>query len=750
VSTTAETRAQETWGTFEGLREHLFEQFQDTPYRDETGLTCAELATEVDAFLEANSHHPRVLQKAHVYRIVTTKGRIAIDPADPFVDKLDHGKLPRRLSESWLEEAIVGPLAEPAAWIHTAYDVGHAGGPRGGLDRGHVAPGWDRMLRHGLSGLLEEARRGREGLGEEATAEQRAFYEAVEIVLEATIELAGRFSRLASVMKDEYPEHRERLELIARTCAHVPAHGPGTFHEAIQFIWLMHELIEMEGENVRSMGQFDRTLYPYYRADIASGRLTPAQARELIKFFWFKYYSRTRGRDNGKNFVFGGQYPDGTEITNELTYLALEAYDELNTPDPKLSVRFLPDTSLRLYRRVADLIRRGHNSFVLINDVPAVEALVRLGVPPEDARLYLPIGCYEPAVEGKEIGCTMNLTVNLAKPVELALFDGVDPLSGQRVGPQTGDARGFDSFSRLWDAYLRQLDHFLERANDCIQAAETEWPRINPSPLLASSIEDCLARGKDVGQGGPHYNSVGYVGAGLANAADSLLALEQAVFQEARFSMGEVIDALRSDFAGKEAMRRYLLNRIPKWGNNNPVADAMAEHVADHFCEKVHTLSNARGGRCRASLFTLAFAWNGGKRTGALPDGRRAGESLAPGMGATNGRDRNGVTALCSSVAKIDAAQLPNGAVLDVSFHPSAVAGERGLEAFSAFIRSFFRQGGYALQFNVYDVETLRDAQKNPDRYATLQIRLTGWSVYFNSLTPQEQELFIQRTTHGL
>ena len=511
----------------------------------------------------------------------------------------------------------------------------------------------------------------------------------------------------------------------------------------------MHELIEMEGENVRSMGHFDRTVYKYYRADIDSGKITPEHAKELIKFFWFKWYSRTEGKTNGKNFVFAGQHSDGSVLENELTYLALDAYEELNTPDPKLSVRFVPGTSDKLYRRVADMIRRGHNSFVLMNDVPAIDGLVKRGKTVEDARAYLPIGCYEPAVEGKEAACTMNVTLNLAKPVELVLNRGVDPLSGRRIGPDTGDPRLFNDFGHMMGAYLTQLDFILNRTHKHIGEAERQWPQINPSPLIAATIDDCLARGKDIGQGGSHYNSVGFVGAGLANACDSLMALKQAIYDDKRYKLDEVIDALQLDYKGEESMRLYLLNRIPKWGNNNVESDAMAKDIADHFSEKVHSFTNARGGACQAALFTLTFASEGGKHTGALPDGRKSGESLAPGVGAMYGQDKNGVTALMGSVAKLDFTETPNGSVLDVTLHPTAVRGNEGLDAFVALAKTFFAKGGYAVQFNVFDAETLRDAQKHPERYASLQIRVTGWSVYFTTLSKEAQDQYIERIEHS-
>jgi pyruvate formate-lyase/glycerol dehydratase family glycyl radical enzyme len=685
-----------------------------------------------------------------------------IDPLDWFADKLNHGghtppprmgdesSLVRCVSLKWLHEAMTGALAKESSWLDRAYACGQASGPKAGLDRGHIAPGWDCLLSQGLIGLLDQVAAARQALGKAATDEQNAFYSAMEIVYHATIQLGLRFADLAESMIRTHPQYAVRLHTIASCCRNVPAHRPRTFHEALQFIWLMHELIEMEGELVRSMGQFDRSLYPFYRADIEAGRITPGQAKELIKFFWIKFYSRTRGHKNGKNFVFGGQYPDGTEITNELTYLALDAYEELNTPDPKLSIRFLPSSPIALYRRVADLIRKGHNSMVLINDEPAVEALVKRGKTLEDSRFYLPIGCYEPAVEGKEAACTMNITVNLAKGIELALHNGRDPLSGEQLGPQTGDPCAFTTFEQFWIAYTQQMDFFLERALTCIQAAERLWPQINPSPLIAGTIKDCITRGRDVGQGGPIYNSVGFVGAGLANVCDSLFALKQVVFEENQFTMETILTALDRNYEDHEHLRQYLLNRVPKWGNNHSDADAIAKQIADYYCNKVHSFTNGRGGACQAALFTLNYAWKGGQQVGALPDGRRATESLAPGMGASYGQDKNGVTALINSVTKLDAALLPNGAVLDITLHPTAVQGAEGLDALIALFKTFIAQGGYAVQFNVYDVDTLRAAQQHPENYTTLQIRLTGWSVYFTTLSLDEQNQFIARISHGL
>lgn len=784
----------QVWGTFESVREHLFDQFQNIPFNPETGLSLEELQTEVETYLETHPDQPKVLQKANVYRIVVTCGQIYLDPLDWFADKLNHGGLVTKVRNEWYHEARSGAIKTEASWFDKVHKIGLI---RGGLDMGHISPGWENMFASltespllspaenqrtrqfeaersgqrgeatsglqfsgGLTGLIEQAHKTRERLGPKATDEQIAFYEAVETVYDATITLANRFAELAQKMILDFPEHEVRLRAVADVCKRVPAYAPRTFHEALQFAWLMHEMIEMEGELVRSMGHFDRVFYPYYRADIDSGRLTREQAKELIKFFWFKYHSRTRGSGNGKNFVFAGQYADGSVLTNELTYLALEAYEELNTPDPKLSVRFLPETPDKLYRRVADLIRRGHNSFVLMNDIPAVEAQVKRGKTWEDARAYLPIGCYEPAVDGKEAGCTMNIEINLAKVLELTLHNGLEPISGQtvdenrkrseRIGIHTGDPREFENFEQLFDAYTKQMDFLLARTVEYVGAHERQWPQINPSPLIAGTIDDCLAQGKDIGQGGAHYNAVGCVGIGLANACDSLLGIKKAVFDEKRFTMAEILNAIQCDFEGYEPMRQYLLNKVPKWGNNDPQADAMGKRIADYYCNKVHTFTNARGGPVQAALFTLTTQWTMGKVTGALPDGRKAHTSLAPGVGATPGRDMNGVTGLIGSVTKLDFTETPNGSVLDVMLHPTAVKDDEGLDAFVTLIKTFFDKGGYALQFNVFDVETLRDAQRHPELYASLQIRVTGWSVHFTKLSRFEQDQFIARNIHTM
>jgi pyruvate formate-lyase/glycerol dehydratase family glycyl radical enzyme len=733
--------------SFEDIRQHLCHQYEQVPYDTTDALSSAELEATLERYLAANPAHPRVIQAAHAFELLLTRGQICIDPLDWFADKLNHGSLLWKLKRRWMSQ-VEKELGEEGTWHEWAVRLGVV---RAGIDTGHIAPGFTKVLSRGLLGLTDEAHRCRAELGERATPEQLAFYEAVEITNRAAITIADRFATLAERMAAADEVHAPRLRQMAEVCRRVPAYPARTFHEALQCCWFLHEWIEMDGEAVRSMGHVDRMLYSYYQADMETGRLTREQAKDLLKALWVKNFARTKGGNiTGKNFLFGGQDAQGHPIANDLTYLALEAYEELNVPDPKLSVRFCPGSPDLLYQRVADMIRRNKGSFVLMNDGPAVEALVKQGKTREDARVYLPIGCYEPAVEGKEAGCTMNLIVNLAKGVELALNDGKDPRTGEQVGPTTGDPRSFASFDEVVDAYTRQMNFVLRRATDNIKAHERAWPWMNPSAFIAGTIDDCLQRGRDIGQAGAHYNAVGCVGVALGSTVDSLLAIRHAVFDEKRYTMDEVLSAMAADFQGQERLRQYLLNRAPKWGTGDAQADVLARSIADYYCSTIHSLSpNGRGGPFQASLFAFAFQWSFGKLTGALPDGRRAWTPLSPGVGPSPGRDKEGVTALIDSVCKLDFTATPNGSVLDIALHPSAVAGEAGLAALVTLIKTFFARGGYGLQFNVLDMAALREAQMHPEDYASLQVRVTGYSAYFTKLPRYEQDQFLGYRTHG-
>ncbi|MFA9379662.1 MAG: pyruvate formate lyase family protein [Acetanaerobacterium sp.] len=733
------------WGTFETVRPQLEKQFDDVPFDPESGYSAEELGEVVEQYLETHKDTPRVTQKAVICHTIITKGRIAVEPHDMFADKLLHDNIPRRLWRRWYDEVESSILPFESAWTYSSRSMGNT---MTDLDLGHLSPGWPFIFANGIPGILQKSKEARKAQGAGITQEQTEFYDSVELVYSGVLQLMQRYIDKAESIKTDYPQQRERLELVAQNLRTLCEGPPKTLHQALQLMYIIHQIVEMEGQNVRSMGGFDRNLYSFYKADIDAGRLTRDQAKELIKFFWIKFYANTRGSENGKNFYFAGQLGDGSDAVNELSYVAMEVYAELKTPDPKLSVRFTKDTPEEYMHLIAKTIRDGQSAFVLSNDEVCIPAMVKRGKTLEDARNHLLIGCYEPAVEGKEIGCHFSILTSFAKDIEFVLNNGVDPLTGIPLGLRTGDPRRMNTFKEFFASYIKQLDHQIRCTIECVKSLELNWPLINPSPFLAGTIENCLKVGKDICQGGAVYNNTGITGAFLANAADSLLAVKTLVYDEKRLTMDELINIVNGDYEGQEQLRQYILNKIPKFGNNSQEVDDLALRITEHFTDQVNGVPNNRGGSFQASMYTVEYNWLYGKLTGALPDGRKSRAALAPTLNPMLGMDKGSVTDMINSITKLNFVEIPNGSVVTVTLHPSVVSGEDGLQAMISIIKTFFKQGGFALQFNIFSTETLVDAQKHPEKYPTLQVRVTGWSVYFVTMDEYTQNIYIDTYKH--
>jgi len=391
-----------------------------------------------------------------------------------------------------------------------------------------------------------------------------------------------------------------------------------------------------------------------------------------------------------------------------------------------------------------------------VNDDAQVEMLCRNGKTPEVAADYILIGCYEPAVMGRELNCSGAAGLNLAKAVELVLAGSGAPMpsagacavSGPPMPPQRlGGLGGPDTtFEDLMEAYLGILDSHITRILDKVRREERLWPRINPSPLLSGTMDSCVERGLDVSQAGAKYNTSGICCYGIANAVDSLAVIRQFVYEERRCTLAELRDILAANWQGHEDLRLIARNRVPKWGNNDDRVDALAVRITDFLGQRINCEPNARGGVFQAALYAIldsAKQW--GRPTGALPDGRLAGEPLTLNTGASIGMDRAGVTSLLSSVSGIDLSLFPNGTVLDVMLHPTVTGGSEGVRTLCSLIRSYFARGGMAIQFNIFDAALLREAQRDPARFATLQVRVCGWNARFVDLAPDVQEMFIAK-----
>lgn len=728
--------------TFERDRALLDHQYESVCYAPETGLSREELRAETDALEKRLSGEALLCVKAALFKLTLEKARIHVDAFDWIADHIDFGDALSDLrSRQWTDSGLktIGAPVDPLA---------ESGLLTAGLDISHTSPDWERLLTLGLCGLQSAVKTRKAQLAAEnaLTTRRRDFLDGVITVYGAMRTLCRRLSAQAKKEAMRHPEDEARLKAVSAALAHIADHPPRTLHEAMQLAYIYHECQEFEGEPVRSMGGFDRLYGRFYENDLTAGRLTRDQAKELIKYFFNKFYARTQDKANGKNFYFGGERPDGESAVNDLSYLALEAYREMRTVNPKLSVRVSANTPEDFVALATDCIREGCSGIVFCNDRSIIETMMKFGKTREDARRYVPIGCYEPAAEGLEMNRSVSATVNLPKLVELALNDGFDPVYGRQSGPHTG--LDFDSYAEFEEAFFRQADYILDLAMDQIRRSEGCWPAFNPSPVLSGTMAPCLDTARDMSRGGTKYNNAGIVCGSLGTAVDALIAVKRLVFEEKRLTLAELRDVLKSDWGNDPRLRLIALKKLPKWGNGDPEADAIACRLNARLAACVNGQPNTLGGVFQLAQFSIDYTVRFGKSCGATPDGRRKGEMTSKNLSAVTAMDRRGVTAMIESAGRLDQTQFPDGAVLDCILHPSAVRGAEGLKAFVQLIDTYFSLGGLCIQFNVFDAATLRAAQENPEKYASLQVRVCGWNVFFNHLSRAEQDEFIRQTEH--
>ena len=699
------------WNTFERLRPKLEQQYRSSDFTADTGISQEELRRLAEEMVRNPAGDSRITLRARLLELLLTRARVSVDPEDWFADRLDAGELLVEIREQWRSEAA-GTMPDIIRRCDANIDSGLS---RSQLDLSHTSPDWYNLLAFGAPGLRDRARK---RLEDAADRESREFFAAVARVFDALCCFAARLAAEAD----------RRGAIRSAGALHAAAtRAPETFQEALQLILLYHHAQEFEGELVRSMGCFDRLLIDFYRRDLAEGRLTREQAKELLKFFWIKFYAQTQGKLWGKNFCFGGVNSDNSSAANELTALCFETYRELQVVDPKLSLRIGRETPDELLWQVAECVRSGRTAIVFTNDDVARELFLRRGKQPEEIERFIPIGCYEPCIMGRELCCSMSTLFNFAKVIELLFDEPATPAD----------------YAEVEAKYLMLMTRSLRDAMALTCRWEEVWPAVNPSPLLSGTMDSCLEKGRDVSHAGARYNSSGVMCAGIGTATDSLVAIRELVFEGKHCSWAELRTAVKNNWVDAEKLRLTAVNRIPKWGNNHSRTDEIARRITDAAGKLINHTPNTRGGFFQMGLWSIDHAAMFGAQTGATPDGRRRGDVLSKNLGATIARDRRGVSALIHSAAKLDAAECPDGAVLDVMLHPSMVSGGNGAQILVDLIRTYFQAGGLFIQFNILDVETLRRARLEPEKYSSIQIRVCGWNVRFIDLAPQDQELFI-------
>lgn len=627
---------------------------------------------------------------------------------------------------------------------------------------GHLVPDYPMALRLGWQKIMEEA----QAVADDPFSSQskRDQGRAIVMCAQAVRLLMARYVAEIERQAAVEPEPLRRLELeeMRRICSKVPWLPADTFPEALQALWTTHMQVmaneSYPGPGV-SPGRIDQYLYPYYQASIEQG-LGREELLEWLMCWWIKHnyaydYQGWTGTNQGINSSFGqlitlgGIDAKGRDASNELTYLMLEAIEALNLLEPKPNIRVHAGTPQRLLERMVEMLANSQGSPFLINfDENSMAGLRWQGLPEERLWDYAPVGCLENTLAGDDRSGTVDVNLNLAKAVELALNDGRDMATGQQIGPRTGDPRDFTDFEAFLQAFETQLSALVAwiiRVNDIADLGRARW---EPAPYLSALVGGCLENGRDCNAGGANFNFLTVEGVALATTADSLTAVKKLVYELSQVKMDQLLEAIQANFTGHESLRQLLLNKAPKYGNDDPYADQVAQHLSKFWTEEVFKHVSPTGKRYRAGYLSWNYWIAYAPTTAATPDGRRRGQFLSNAVCPVNGADRKGPTSVIKSVGGLGLHTAPNGASHTMSFSPGLLRTQEGRAKLIALLRAYGQVGGTCLQVNVIDAETLRQAQKHPDEYRNLLVRVTGYNAYFTGLGKEIQDEIIARESH--
>jgi formate C-acetyltransferase len=621
----------------------------------------------------------------------------------------------------------------------------------------------DKIYRLGMLDFLakiNESLQALDLLNDPQAYDKREELKAMSITAQAMIRYAERHAEKAEELaaSENDPQRKAELLEIACVCRRVPAHTPASFHEALQTYWFVHlgVITELNPWDSFNPGHLDQHLLPFYRAGLANGSLTEEAARELLACFWIKFNNQPAPSKIGvtaeesstytdfANINVGGLTSDGADAVYEVSYLLLDTIEEMRLLQPSSNIQLSKKNPDQFLKRACRIIRTGFGQPSIFNADAVVQELLGQGKSLRDARSGGTSGCVETGAFGKE---NYNLTgyFNLVKVLEITLHNGVDPRTGKQIGLQTGGPAGFASYDDLWTAYSRQLEHFIEikvRGNNII---EQLYARYLPVPFLSLLIDDCIASGTDYHAGGARYDTSYIQGVGLGSLTDCLAAIQTHIYQRKTLGMAEMIAALDANFAENEKLRLNLVNKTPKYGNDDEAADRILREVFELYHRTVSGRPNTRGGQYEINLLPTTCHVYFGSVIGAMPDGRHAGQPLSEGISPVQGADRHGPTAVIRSAAKIDHLRT-GGTLLNQKFTPQLLADDKGIEQMAHLVRSYFKMDGHHIQFNVVSADTLRKAQQHPEQHRDLIVRVAGYSDYFCNLGKDLQDEIISRT----
>ncbi len=594
--------------------------------------------------------------------------------------------------------------------------------------------------------------------------DKREELKAMEIAADAIIGFAKRYSEAAKQLADSEPDSERKNELnrIADICGKVPANAPQNFWEALQYYWFIHLgiITELNTWDSFNPGRLDRHLYQFYKRGLEDGSLTEEKAKELLQAFWCKFNNQPAPPKVGVTAQESNTYTDfclinlggvdefGNDAANELTYIILDVIEEMRLLQPSSMVQISKKNPDRLVKRALKIIKTGYGQPSLFNTDAIIQELLRQGKSVTDARNGGASGCVETGAFGKE-SYILTGYFNLVKILELTLNNGIDPRTGKQLGLKTGDPAEFLSYEVLFDAFKKQLNYFIDIKIKGNRIIELLYSKILPAPFMSILIDDCIKNGRDYNSGGARYNSSYIQGVGIGSITDSLAAVKYNVFDKHNFSMEELLNALKANYGGFEEIRNEVLYKTPKYGNDNDYADDLLKQIFEVYFESIDGRPNTKGGYYRINLLPTTCHIYFGSVVGATPDGRLAAEPLSEGISPVQGADVFGPTAVIKSASKIDHLRT-GGTLLNQKFTPMFFDNPDGYEKLTQLIRTYFRMDGHHIQFNVVSAKTLRDAQKHPEKYRDLIVRVAGYSDYFVDLIPELQEEIIRRTEQAV
>ena len=620
-----------------------------------------------------------------------------------------------------------------------------------------------KMYRRGLldtKALIAEALAKLDFINDPEATDKQQELQAMDISCDAAILFAERHADMADRMAEEEADPLRKAELrkIADVCRWVPAHAPRDMQEAIQMYWFVHlgTVTELNGWDCMNPGHIDQHLYPFYEKGLKDGTLTRDKAKELISCLWIKFNNQPAPPKVGITALESGTYNDFTNINiggidregkdavNELSYMILEIQEELHELQPGLSIHVSKVNPDEFVMAGARVIRQGHGYPSCFNPDTYTKELIRQGKTVEDANEGGCSGCIEVGAFGKE-AYILTGYLNTPKVFEITLNNGIDPITGKKLGLETGDPRTFKTYEELYEAYHKQMVHFVNMKLAVNNYIERMFSLYAPATFLSLFIDDCISKGKDYYSGGARYNTTYIQCTGLGTITDCLSTLKKHVFEEKRFTMDELLTAVSNNFEGNEKMRQYIINRTPFFGNDDDYADSIAVKVYDDLVEAIEGHPNTRGGKTQLNMLSTTCHNYFGSVCGASVNGRLAKFAISDGTSPAHGADTNGPTAVIKSLGKLDQTK-SGGTLLNVRFVPTLLKRDEDLKKLVSLIRAYFNMGGHHIQFNIVDTQTLLDAQKEPENYKDLLVRVAGYSDYFNDMTEQLQNEIIART----